>query len=124
MRDNTILKKRPSLYMTLASVVVTIVILILFLHALYNYSTAKEKFLTSMKEISVTTLLTLQKNISGMMEAYAVNEYTTLLTAELDRSNALAIIVEDYLTAKILGENAFVSGKIRAENGSIIEFDP
>jgi diguanylate cyclase (GGDEF)-like protein/PAS domain S-box-containing protein len=123
MIDTKIAKKRPSLYITLASIIVITVVLILSLHAFYTYTTSKEKFLDEIRNTSVTTLVTLQKNIAGMMEAYAVNEYATLLTAELDRSNALAIIVEDYLTGKILGEKAFVSGKIRTTNDYIIDFN-
>ena len=115
--------KKLSLYMMLSSVIVITVVTVLALHSVYSYQIAKNQLIKEMRNTSSNTLTTLQKNIAAMMEAYAVNEYAVLVASEMQRSQALAIVVEDYLTGKILGEKAFVSGKIRTPQGDAVDFD-
>ena len=94
------------------------------IHARYTYVTTKEKIVAEMKTSSKQTLLSLEKNISSLMSSFAINEYENLILTEMERRSHYSIIVEDIYMGKILGTNAYYSGKIRETNGNIIDYDP
>ena len=115
---------KQSLYVTLGVIVFSVVVIIMSLHSAYTYSMTKEKIVQEMKYNARLSIVSLQKNISNLIESYAVNEYNNLILTEIERRNSFAIIVEDYNMGKVLGKSPFVSGKMRDSNLNIIDFDP
>jgi len=119
-----ILSSKRSLYVTLAIIIVSTVTVIMSVHSSYYYVTTKKKTVEAMKETSALTISALQKNITNLIEAYAISEYDMLVLHEMESRDMLAIIVEDFNMGKILGEDSYISGKIRDAEGNIVDYDP
>ena len=117
-------KHKFSLLVTLAIIIVITVTATMSLNSTYNYIQTKEKIIQNIKNNSRTTGISLKNNITNLMAAYAINEYDNLVQNEILRRNIFAIVVEDYNMGKILGEQTFVSGKIRDNSSSVINYDP
>ncbi len=117
------MSRKHSLYLTLGLAIVATVTLIMSINASYNYVHTKNKIIKNMKDNSRTTILSLKNNITNLIASYAINEYDKLITNEIERRDIFAITVEDYNMGKILGSMAYVSGKIKNDNNSIIDYD-
>jgi diguanylate cyclase (GGDEF)-like protein len=92
-------------------------------HSGYTYWVTKNKMIEEMKQSSNLTVSSLQKNVSNLIEAYAVNEYDNLVLNEMEPKNIFAIVVEDYNMGKILGRDLYISGKIRDDSGGVTDFN-
>ena len=117
-------RQKFSLLVTLGIIIVFTVTAIMSLNSTYNYHQTKERIIKDIKNNSKTTVTSLKSNITNLMAAYAVNEYDNLVQNEIERRDIFAIVVEDYNMGKILGEESFVSGKIRENKLSIINYNP
>ncbi|MCU7833788.1 MAG: response regulator [gamma proteobacterium symbiont of Taylorina sp.] len=113
-----------SLYATLGIIIISTVTIITSIHSAYVYIETKNKIIQEMKYSSKHTIVTLQKNIANLIASYAINEYDKLTLSEMNHRANFAIIVEDYNMGKILGKKAYTSGKIKADNGNIIDYNP
>lgn len=91
--------------------------------AAFNYSDTKQNIINDMKQSSKATIVSLKKNLANLISSYSINEYDNLVQNEIASRDIFAIVVEDYNTAKILGREIYVSGKIRDVNNKIIDFD-
>ncbi|MCK4864552.1 MAG: PAS domain S-box protein [Gammaproteobacteria bacterium] len=89
----------------------------------YTYISTKNKIIQEMKQSSRQTIASLQKNITNLMAAYSINEYDNIIFNEIEHRSYFSIVVEDYNMGKILGKDAYISGKIQDINGKIINFD-
>jgi len=116
-------KKNYSLYVSLAIIIVFIVVTINSIHAVNTYLDTKNNIMKEMKKDLKYSVSSLQENIGSLIMSYAVNDYYNLILTEMRYGDNLAIIVEDYNIAKILGVKSHISGSIR-DNGNIIEYDP
>lgn len=116
--------EKRSLYVTLGVIIVLTVMISLSIHSTYQYVETKNKMIAGMKKSSDLTVSSLQKNIANMIEAYAVNEYDTIVRNEMEPKDIFAIVVEDFNMGKILGRASYVSGKIRQSDGSVVDFEP
>ncbi|MDX1295213.1 MAG: GGDEF domain-containing protein, partial [Sulfurimonadaceae bacterium] len=116
-------KLRGSLYVTLGLIIVLTVGTIMTLHATYTYKTTTGEIIEEMKASSKQSIVSLQKNVMDHIESYAVNEYVKLVYTEMEQRGMFAIVVEDYNMGKILGKEAYVSGKIRDLDRQIIDYD-
>lgn len=114
---------KRSLYATLGVIIVFTVMISMSIYSAYHYLETKNKLIEGMKKSSDLTVSSLQKNIANLIEAYAINEYDTMLLNEMEPHDTFAIIVEDFNMGKILGKEAYVSGKIRQPDGTIIDFN-
>ncbi len=117
------LKKR-SLFTVLAVAVVLTVLVITSIHSALTFYSFKKSVGKDMELRTKASLLYLKKNIATYIESYAVNEYENLIANEMERRNSFYILVEDYNMGKIVGKNAYLTGKIRDENWQIIDFYP
>ncbi len=113
-----------SLYAILGAFIFVAVALVMFVQARYSYVVMKEQTLDKMQAGTHSSILSLQSNMASLMEAYAVNEYEHLVRTEVERQGHYAIIIEDINMAQIVGEAAYVSGKIRDDKGRVVDFDP
>lgn len=114
---------KQSLYVTLGMIIVSTVIIGISLHSTYTYIVTKNKIVEEMKQSSNLTIASLKKNVTNLIEAYAVNEYDKLVFNEMEPRDIFAIVVEDYNMGKILGKESYVSGKIRDKEGNIVDYD-
>lgn len=92
-------------------------------HSAYRYVETKDVIIKEMKQSSKRAIESLQKNTSSLMAAYAINEYENLILNEMEQYNYYAVVVEDFKMGTILGADVFISGKIRDEQGGLVEFD-
>ncbi|MFA6196535.1 MAG: EAL domain-containing protein [Sulfurimonas sp.] len=112
-----------SLYVTLGVIIVLVVTIIMSIHTTYIYMDTKNNIFQGMKQSSRHIIVSLQKNVMDLMKSYSINEYDKLVLNEMEGRDNFAIIVEDYNMGKILGEKAFLSGKIRDTEGNIVDYD-
>ncbi|MFZ5484464.1 MAG: EAL domain-containing protein [Pseudomonadota bacterium] len=115
---------RRSLFAHLAGVVAATVIIVLGLYAAHVYDTQRSHLIADLQHESKLTLARLTRDIAPYMEAYSVNEYEQLVTTEVELSGQHAIVVNDFLMGKVIGEPAFTTGKIRLRDGTLADFDP
>ncbi|DAB38014.1 MAG: hypothetical protein A2023_04710 [Sulfuricurvum sp. GWF2_44_89] len=118
-----ILSSKQSLYVTLAIIIVSTITMIMSVHSSYYYVMTKNKTVEAMKQTSALTVSALQKNITNLIEAYAISEYDTLVFNEMESRDMFAVIVEDFNMGKILGQESYISGKIRDVEGNIVDYD-
>jgi len=113
-----------STFKVIGVIILTAVITAMTIHAFISYQSAKNRFIEQTNYHSNKTLVSLNKNISIYIESYAVNEYTRLVLSEMDYEDFQAIIIHDYNMGQLLGQEAYVSGKIRGADKNIIDYDP
>ncbi len=111
--------QKKSLYSSLAIIIITTVTIIITINSTYQYINIKERTIKDIKKNSRQTIITLKKNLSTLISAYAINEYDKLILNEIQKKEIFAIIVEDYNMGEIIGKPAYITGKIRDENGNI-----
>lgn len=112
-----------SLYVLLVSLVLPTIIVTLALSASFNYYQAKESILQQVDQESERSLASLNNTISGLMEAYAVNEYEHILAGEISLNQHCAIIVQDLNMGKIMGQQ-YITGYILKSQGERLAYDP
>jgi len=115
---------KQSLYVTLGIIIITTVTIIMSIHSTHIYKDTKDRIVKKMNIDSKLTVVSLQKNITDLMESYSINEYDKLVSNEMDSRENFAIIVEDYNMGKIVGKKRYISGKIRDYHGNIINYNP
>jgi len=113
-----------SLFSTLGSAIVIIVIFGLTTNSIYHYYSTKQTMIQDMKEESDLVALSLEKSLSSLMASYSVNEYETLIQNQMARKDILAIIVQDKKMGNILGKPYFISGFIRDKEDALWEYNP
>jgi len=115
---------RQSIYVTLGIIIISTVIVSMSIHSIHDYQKRKNQMIEEMNKTSKLTISSLQKNVTNLIESYAVNEYDTLVLNAMEPNDMFAIVVEDFKTGEILGSGTYISGKIRDTKGKIVDFDP
>lgn len=113
-----------SLYIALGLIIISTVTIIMSINSTYRYVTTKDKTIEEMKESSKKTIISLKNNVKNLIASYAINEYDNLILNEIKRRDIFAIVVKDHNMGKILGQESYVSGKIRDENNQIVDYNP
>lgn len=119
MRNN-----KYSLYTALGLIIVVSVVAVMTIHSSVSYLLTKNKIIEEIKQHSKNSITSLKNNISSYIEAYAANEYESLIFNEMDDADFYAIIVKDYNMGMIIGADAYISGKIRNADWNIIDYNP
>jgi hypothetical protein len=115
--------KKYSLYIYLTLGIVIIISLVMSSFTFYWYHTSKERKIEETLANSELTISSLKNNIQTYIESYSPNEYEKIVSNQLSNRYFLAILVEDYQTGKILGEDIYLSGKIKVDFNKIVDFD-
>ncbi len=115
---------RKSIFVRLGLIITTTVVVIMSLHSAYTYFNKRAQTIEAINDLADESAHTLEKNISGLIAAYAVNEYEKLVVTEMEKGDAFAILVDDYNMGRIMGGESYLTGWIRAEDGSVIEYMP
>lgn len=113
-------RQRSIFYTLFLAISVTILIAVFIVSKIF-YEQTKDYLLKNIGSDIQTSLVQLKNSIYPFMDSYSIHEYENLIENELNRKHVLAIVVEDYNMAKILGTKYLV-GKIN-NNGKIEDFD-
>lgn len=116
------MKNVKSLYVTFAISIFFIVTIFMSISATFSYVSTKNSIIENMKESSENTVNTLKNNLAILIPSYAVNDYTNLLYNEIKNKEIFAIVVKDYSMGKVVGKEAYITGKIR-QGDNIVAFD-
>ena len=116
-------KYKPSLFLTLAVIIVITVTTILTINSSFNYQSTKNKTIQEMKDNSNESILSLKSNISNLIISYSINEYEKLIFNEIQNKDIFAIVVKNYAMGKIIGKDAYISGKIKYLENKIVDYD-
>jgi len=115
--------QKKSIYFTLSFIIITTVSIIMSLNTTYNYKLTKNKIIEKMKKDSENTAVSLKNSITNLLASYSINEYDQLIFNEIEQRDIFAIIIKDFNMGKIIGEKAYISGKIKYPNSSIINYN-
>ena len=121
MTDQT--KTRRSLLALLAGMVTISVVLVLAVQAAHLYFSQKQKIIDETRGEVAVVVTRLKSNIAPFIESYAANEYAQLVANEISLRPYHAIVVEDFSMGRILGQAAFVTGKIDTGNGQYADIE-
>ncbi len=119
-----IFKLRPSLFVSLGIAIVIAVVSVVALQSIYQYQAIKRHLVNDLEQNARQSALTLRNNTAGFIAAYSPNEYDVLLSHEMERRDYLAIVVDDYLMGEVLGEAAYITGKIRDADWRVADYRP
>lgn len=113
-----------SLYVTLALIIVSTITVIMSVHGTYTYLQTKSSMIEAIKTDSERSVITLRNNITDLIAAYAVNEYSKNIQTEINQHDFFAIVLEDKNMGELVGREFYISGKIKDGKGNIIDYDP
>ena len=117
------MKKQKSVFIRLVLVIILTIIIGMSAYSSYVYLDTKEQMTSDLKNSSQITSISLQRNLAPYIESYSVHEYETLILNEMGHNDIYAIIIDDYNMAKVLGQESYITGKIRDEKWNIIDYD-
>ena len=112
-----------SLYSILGIIVTSVVVTVMSILLTYNYLTTKTQLTKELQEKSEISLNRINNSIAPFIESYSMNDYEKLLINEMNDKTIVAIVVDDYYSANVLGKENFYNGKIRDKNWNITSFD-
>ncbi|MDN5128605.1 PAS domain S-box protein [Aliarcobacter butzleri] len=102
-----------SLYSVIGTYFFIIITITLLLQASFNYLQTKKQLQDNIINDVETSSLLLKGSLIKFIDSYQVTEYENLIKNEMKHQNLLAIIVEDYLTGKVIGQQSYMTGFIR-----------
>jgi two-component system, cell cycle sensor histidine kinase and response regulator CckA len=117
------LVRKQSLFVTLGIIIVSIIAVITLTSTSYIYILLKDRLIEDMKHDSDLSIASLKENVTNLVAAYSENEYINLISNEMEQRRYFSIIVEDNNMGKILGKQPYLNGKVRDNNGNMIDFD-
>lgn len=115
--------KNKSLYFKLGTLFFIVITFVLVIQITYNHVNTKKLLIQTINDNIKVSTLQIKNSIIPFMESYHVTEYEELIKHEMEYKNLQAIIVEDFLTGKILGQKSFVTGVYRNLNDEFTLID-
>ena len=112
----------PSLRRYLTAVVVVVTVLVLGIQGIYHFVSERQLILERMHAQVDTSLKRLSMALAPFIDAYAPYDYDKLVINEIASDDYLAIIVRDRNMGAIVGQNLYVSGRLRTPDGDIVAF--
>jgi diguanylate cyclase (GGDEF)-like protein len=118
-----IIKSSKSLPFTFVAIIVLCVSSVLSLEAAFEVYKVKQQTVSRIELEINSSLSALRQNMKSLIESYSINEYEKLIQTEIEQSDYYAIIVDDFNMAKITGENAYRSARIRDKNRLFLDIN-
>ncbi len=112
-----------SIYFVILAPIFAIVSIMTLIQASNFHSQAKENFIYELKKDSHISLTQLENNVAHFIKSYEIHEYEKLVKNAMDHENISAIVVKDYYSGKILGNDVYMTGSIRDVDWNIVDFD-
>ena len=115
--------KSKSLYLKLGFSFFILIFITTILQTSYTYFSTKKELYSEIENNINVSLKQLENSIITFVESYQVNNYNRIIKNEMAHQNLLAIILEDYVTGKIIGEDKYISGFFRNNEFEVIEYN-
>lgn len=116
-------RQRRSLLFLLVGIIVMIVVIVLGAHSAHHYYTQRDRMSKEMRQDAAESIARLTKTLAPLIEAYAVNEYDNLVATEIEMHQLYAVVVLDLNMGNVLGQDAYISGKIRDRDDHVVDLD-
>ncbi|WP_286240054.1 bifunctional diguanylate cyclase/phosphodiesterase [Neptuniibacter halophilus] len=120
-------KQYKSLVSQLTITVLMVVSGVFISYAFFSYQEQHQQMVQEIRGQSMESAERLSSIVAPYMEAYEVNEYEKLLQTEIQTENHYALealVIEDYRMGELLGETAYVTGRLRGDAGEVREYEP
>ena len=117
------LNKSKSLYLKLGFSFFILIFITTILQTSYTYFSTKKELYSEIENNINVSLKQLENSVITFVESYQVNNYNRIIKNEMAHQNLLAIILEDYVTGKIIGEDKYISGFFRNNEFEVIEYN-
>lgn len=114
--------KGKSLYFILGIYLFIIISIAVVLQASYNYINIKKQLENNVINGVETSSLQLKGSLVSFIESYQVTEYEDLMKNEMKHKNILAIVLEDYLTGKIINKESYTTAIIKNKDLTLDSF--
>lgn len=114
--------KGKSLYFILGIYLFIIISIAVVLQASYNYINIKKQLENNVINGVETSSLQLKGSLVSFIESYQVTEYEDLMKNEMKHKNILAIVLEDYLTGKIINKESYTTVIIKNKDLTLDSF--
>lgn len=116
-------RKSKSLYQILGVSFFVLISLILVIQATFNYyKTKKQLEKTVIENVNVSSFQ-LKNTLISFMESYHVFEYEAIIEHEMSHKDLLAIVIKDYITGKVIGEEYYLTGVFRNSKSELVTLD-
>ena len=115
--------KSKSLYLKLGFSFFILIFITTILQTSYTYFSTKKELYSEIENNINVSLKQLENSVITFVESYQVNNYNRIIKNEMAHQNLLAIILEDYVTGKIIGEDKYISGFFRNNEFEVIEYN-
>lgn len=115
-------RDQPSLLVSLALLAAVSVMLVVPAHGVYSFFTQKKEIVAEQQEQVESSLVSLSANVVPLLQAYAVSDYQGLVQTEMGLRNYVAILIEDFNMAQVLGRPEYVTGMIRTPDGEVMAY--
>ncbi|WP_404384228.1 PAS domain S-box protein [Caenispirillum salinarum] len=113
-----------SLPMAVGLAVVLTAVAAVSLYTAGQYVAGRERIAARLAEEGERRAASLAASVAPYVQAYAVNEYATLVGNEMGSENIKAIVVRDDNMGGIVDEPAYVVGRVREPSGTVVDYDP
>lgn len=117
-------QRQPSLQGRIILLALLSILLVVPVHGTLSFLEQKQLLLADMKQQADESLASLSKNTAPLMASYAIAEYQKLVSTEAALGQYIAILVDDYQMARILGQPRYVSGSILMPDTGLTPYDP
>ena len=112
-----------SLYRVLGSIIVVTVLSVLGTYEAINYKISRDEMTRELHEQVDLSIATLQQNLAGYIESYAIGEYESLVETEIILRGHYAILVKDRNMGNLLGKETYIIGKIHNSLNELVDYD-
>lgn len=117
--------RKQSLYALLGSLTALVVVVVLGIHGALMIRAQTRFIVEENDRHAAITLARLQQSLAPFVESYAINEYENLIAKEIALHDFYdAILVHDINMGHVLGQETYVTGRLRTADGRIVDYDP
>lgn len=120
-------RNKKSLLALLSIVVVLTVTFVFVIYAVISYQTQRSHMISEISGQATESANRLSRIVAPLISSYEINEYEKLLHSEINTKNHYAlgaIIVDNYLMAKIVGEQVYTHGLLKGPAGDVVDYMP
>lgn len=114
---------RASLHTFIGLAIVVTVMSGMALSSTIHYFLMRDQVLADVVSDTDAAIDGLSRSVSDLIASYAVNEYEGIILNLMEKTDFEAILVENFKLGEMLGDGAYVSGKIRSPDwGEIVDY--
>lgn len=113
--------KKKSLFLIVSSLIMLLVSLVITINSFYFYKIEKEQLQMEIIGQAEESVSRLNLTLASFIESYQIHEYQKLVQSEILTANHYAlsaILLDDFNMANIVGEEHYITGRIREPLGT------